>query len=86
VGAVPLLLPLLLLLLLLLPSVLPSPPPSPLRLLLPARNSQRQRAAGSVEVLHPLPVSLLLLCPPPSSPLLLLLLLLLLLEPLRALQ
>jgi hypothetical protein len=32
----------------------------PLRRLLPARNSQRQRAAGFVEVLHPLPVSPLL--------------------------
>jgi hypothetical protein len=40
-------------LLLLLP--LPSPPPSPLRrLLLPAQNNQRQRAAGPREVLHPL--------------------------------
>jgi hypothetical protein len=60
VGAVPLLLPLLLLLLL--PLLLPSLLPSPLQLLLPAQNSQLSRAAGPVEVLHPLPVSPLLLC------------------------
>jgi hypothetical protein len=35
------------------------------------QNSQLSRAAGPVEVLHPLSVSPLLLCPPPSSPLLL---------------
>jgi hypothetical protein len=47
VGAVPLLLPLLLL-----PLLLPLLP-LPLRLLLPAQNSQRQRAAAPVEVLRP---------------------------------
>jgi hypothetical protein len=62
---------LLLLLLLLLPLPLPLPPPplSPLLLLLPAQNTQLQRAAGPREVLHPLTVSPLLLCPPPSPPL-----------------
>jgi hypothetical protein len=62
----------LLLLLLLQPLLLslPSPPLSPLQLLLPAQNTQRQKAAGPREVLlHPLTVSPLLLCPPPSPPL-----------------
>jgi hypothetical protein len=61
-----------LLLLLLLPLLLPLPPPpplSPLLLLLPAQNTQLQRAAGPREVLHPLTVSPLLLYPPPSPPL-----------------
>ena len=71
------------LLLLLLPLLLPLPPPplSPLQLLLPAQNTQLQRAAGPREVLHPLTVSPLLLCPPPSPPLRLLLLPSLLPEP-----
>jgi hypothetical protein len=55
VVAVRLLLLLLLLPLLLLP--LPPPPLSPLRLLLPAQITQRQRAVGPREVLHPLTVS-----------------------------
>jgi hypothetical protein len=48
-----------LLLLLLQPLLLslPSPPLSPLQLLLPAENTQRQRAAGPREVLHPLAVA-----------------------------
>jgi hypothetical protein len=75
-GACPLLLPLSL--------PLPSPPPSPLQLLLPAQNTQRQRAAGPREVFHPLTVSPLLLCPPPSPPLRVLLLPSLLPEPPQA--